>query len=475
MIPNEYWQLGYIESTGTQYIVTRITPDATNKIVIDYQYTSINANQQNGTNAGTNGIIIGINSSSNFIIYSNSNETTYGSADLLRHTFSADLKNGVGLLDNTSKAITPFTGASPTTFTIFTRYNSSTICRARLYSLKFYSNDVLTFNFIPAMRKSDNVIGLYDEVNDEFYTNDGSGTFNYGILADVEVTPTNSGTVSGTGAYGTGSTVTLSATANSGYEFDKWISKQYYLLTAIESTGTQYIDIGVNCTSDIEFELECAFTSTSTKQSIIGSTANYKESTIGVESGNLFYLRWGEGTSYTTNADTNFHKFKLENNNLSIDDVIVTTKGNSYTNTSLNLFRRNFSGGYDYASAKLRYCKIKQNGVLIRDLIPVLDYTNLTPGLLDLVEMKFYKNNGTGQFRGYESGSGEYVSITDNPVTFNNVYNSIFLYATFINSYNCRYKVNGTWKNGTMYIKENGTWKSGTPKIKVNGAWKEGG
>lgn len=255
MIPNNYWQLEYIESTGTQYIDTGIRPDATNKIVVEYQYTSINANQQNGTNAGTNGIIIGINSSSNFIIYSNSNETSYGSADLLRHTFSADLKNGVGLLDNTSKAITTFTGTSSTSFSIFKRYNSSTICRARLYSLQFYSNDVLTYNFIPTMRKSDNVIGLYDEVNNVFYTNSGTGTF----------------------------------------------------------------------------------------------------------------------------------------------------IGGGVKNAPLN------------------------------------------------------------------------IKLTSVPFVIKYITNNVNIIAYFKSIANCRYKVNGTWKNGTMYIKENGTWKSGTPKIKVNGAWKEGG
>ena len=36
---------------------------------------------------------------------------------------------------------------------------------------------VLVRNFIPAKRNSDNVLGLYDLVNNVFYTNAGSGTF----------------------------------------------------------------------------------------------------------------------------------------------------------------------------------------------------------------------------------------------------------------------------------------------------------
>jgi hypothetical protein len=39
------------------------------------------------------------------------------------------------------------------------------------------SSGVLVRNFIPCYRKSDNVIGMYDVINDAFYTNSGTGTF----------------------------------------------------------------------------------------------------------------------------------------------------------------------------------------------------------------------------------------------------------------------------------------------------------
>lgn len=50
-----------------------------------------------------------------------------------------------------------------------------------------YYDDVFVRNFIPCYRKSDNVIGLYDLVNDVFYTNNGTGIFLKG--ADVVPTP----------------------------------------------------------------------------------------------------------------------------------------------------------------------------------------------------------------------------------------------------------------------------------------------
>lgn len=55
--------------------------------------------------------------------------------------------------------------------------------------LKMTKNGVLVRNFIPCYRKSDNEIGMYDLVNNQFYTNQGSGSFLKG--KDVIYTSTN--------------------------------------------------------------------------------------------------------------------------------------------------------------------------------------------------------------------------------------------------------------------------------------------
>lgn len=46
-----------------------------------------------------------------------------------------------------------------------------------MYRCKIYSNGTLVRDFIPCYRNSDNVIGLYDTLNNVFYTNVGTGTF----------------------------------------------------------------------------------------------------------------------------------------------------------------------------------------------------------------------------------------------------------------------------------------------------------
>lgn len=54
---------------------------------------------------------------------------------------------------------------------------TSTYSSAKLYKAQIYSGDVVIRNFIPCYRKSDNVIGMYDTVEEKFYTNQGTGVF----------------------------------------------------------------------------------------------------------------------------------------------------------------------------------------------------------------------------------------------------------------------------------------------------------
>ena len=64
-----------------------------------------------------------------------------------------------------------------------------------IYRQQAYQNNVLVGDFIPAIRNSDSVVGMYDTVSGTFYTNAGTGVFIAGTpLGDGEVlklTPSN--------------------------------------------------------------------------------------------------------------------------------------------------------------------------------------------------------------------------------------------------------------------------------------------
>lgn len=117
-----------------------------------------------------------------------------------------------------------------------------------------YDQDTQIRKFVPAMRKLDSVVGMYDEINDVFYTNAGTGTFSYGhILYSVSATvsPENSGTVSGTGNYPSGTSVTLTATPASKYEFVKWSNDStdnpYVFTISADTSLTANFKRSANC------------------------------------------------------------------------------------------------------------------------------------------------------------------------------------------------------------------------------------
>ena len=80
-----------------------------------------------------------------------------------------------------SKTKTYFTSGTTneTPVTIFSRKAvAETIdIGLKIYYQKIWNNDVLIRNFIPCYRKSDDKPGMYDTVNDTFYTNAGTGEF----------------------------------------------------------------------------------------------------------------------------------------------------------------------------------------------------------------------------------------------------------------------------------------------------------
>lgn len=50
----------------------------------------------------------------------------------------------------------------------------------RIYEFKIYDKGAIVRSMMPAVRKSDNVIGMYDTVNNAFYVNKGTGSFTKG-------------------------------------------------------------------------------------------------------------------------------------------------------------------------------------------------------------------------------------------------------------------------------------------------------
>ena len=169
-----YTQLEYLESTGTQWIDTGVIPTNTMKFVLESNFTS---GAMGSSVASSSKTIFDFRSSA-VLTYGEGKSHTYTKRNQ-KQKFIIDYLNSKTSCDEDENSFVSTPKFGNSTFTIFTwheggyYYNTS----GKFYSLKIYDNETLVRDFVPAMRKSDNVLGLYDKVEGKFYTNQGTGTF----------------------------------------------------------------------------------------------------------------------------------------------------------------------------------------------------------------------------------------------------------------------------------------------------------
>ena len=196
VLPEEYTQVDYIESSGTQYIDTGVSAEDTNySFNIDFYgyssqqktYPRIFGYQYQG------GIFLG----NKFWYGDNTNTNVTDSLGIFndkRHLIFAN--KDYAIVDNTTFLInTPSTSLTKFNFNkiaIFSSINGNTglvrsddFSKIKLYNFKIYYNNNLIRNFIPCYRNSNNEVGLYDIVNNTFYTNQGTGVFTYGSVIQI--------------------------------------------------------------------------------------------------------------------------------------------------------------------------------------------------------------------------------------------------------------------------------------------------
>lgn len=186
------------------------------------------------------------------------------------------------------------------------------------------------------------------------------------------------------------------------------IGKDYLReLDYIQSSGTQHIDTGVkpnqNTRVVMDFEPVEAYSS---MNAYFGVRDVSTSSTAASQ-----YITWNNGAKtlrsdyFKTNVTltiTNLLSRKIldKNKNVTkVDGVSATNTANSgQCSYSMFLFAINNAGAVGFNSKiKLYSCKVYDNGTLIRNFIPVLDFSGVAC-LYDKVEKKFYYNQGSGSF-----------------------------------------------------------------------------
>lgn len=190
-----------------------------------------------------------------------------------------------------------------------------------------------------------------------------------------------------------------------------WEAPPYVQIDYIQSSGTQYINTGVIGKSGISTEIGWMFSSAPTSYgSILSSriaggariyTAYYLPGTgmviayNALISGKTNTVTTGTWYEYETTLENGEQHFYING----VEAQTSSTTGEVNTNYPLYAFALNEGGtAKDFAIGKMSYCKIYDNGTLVRDFIPVQMKDTAEIGLWDRVEGKFYGNDGTGKF-----------------------------------------------------------------------------
>ena len=381
-LPSEYQEVEYIESDGNQYINSNISCDQNSKVEVEFS-SSATACGVLGSQANAIGLTLN---------FSNDSSTRWGTYALFGYTSCLDGDRHIiefsrdGLYDNKTLAWTPTQNTFTTGDIWVGKINGAgTSNQKKIYYAKIWNNNTLVRDFIPCYRKSDNVIGLYDLVNNQFYTNAGTGTF---IIGEIVV--------------------------YDGFEVQKKeivlfshnLPSAYQEVEYIESTGTQYIDTGIVADNSTGVKLEASFSDVTSDMVRFGSrtTTGDTRFTIGTINGYI-YFGWGttiSNNTYTISTNTKYSiKLNYLNNRKAqygnYGEIDITSDLPTQTYNTL-IFAHNRVGTITYSTYKLYGCEITSGQNVVRKFIPCYRILDGVIGLYDLVNNQFYTNAGTGTF-----------------------------------------------------------------------------
>ena len=201
LLPSEYTQVDYIQSSGTQYIDTGVNADY--KLSIKTEFSNLSQSSYQGAMSGNNATNrvrhhLQITSTGNVIYWAGLTDsgcsttiitgTDYDSSK--KYNIFADIYNQKYYLDGTeiSGNFNSNNFDTELNYYLFGRNTNNVVSNMvtmKMYSCKIYYNNVIARDFIPCYRNSDNEVGLYDLVNNVFYTNQGTGDFTYGSVASI--------------------------------------------------------------------------------------------------------------------------------------------------------------------------------------------------------------------------------------------------------------------------------------------------
>lgn len=206
-LPSGYTRLEYIESTGTQYISTGITPTENTKVVIEFNSSSVSGvvfGQDSGYKVNAfmfaMTVVVFDSTKKDISISANAKHTV----QVAPKAFKVDNGSSQYIYANKVNAAYPM-------FLFGNNRNGkfSEGVAMKLYSFKVYENNVLIADYIPC--KQGNAVGLYDDVAGAMNLPLGTGEFTSG----PSVSGTHKALVNGTAYEVTGGKCLVNGTVYS--------------------------------------------------------------------------------------------------------------------------------------------------------------------------------------------------------------------------------------------------------------------
>lgn len=373
----------YLESTGTQFIDTGIANAYDIRLV-----TSVSIEE---ANYGNDTIILGGRNQNTpgggFCIRATGNafdNDYYGTRvkviDFSYNTwYEIDKNKNSCTINGTTVSNTQSTSVGTQTILLngYTNNDGSKVVyqkgNVKWKFCKIYKNDVLVRSFIP-VRDENNVGYMFDEVTGQLFSNASSGSFVIGndlpkpkvrFIQDV-------------------------------------IPSAYLPLKYLQSTGTQYIDLGVGVKANTVFKATFSIASTATGRSYFGARNSTNErfqivNSIGIGGG--YYL------SNTVYPLAN-QKYEIEmhaNGDMYLDGVKRSASTGTFSQVAFGrnlwLFATNYYDSSVGPGASTFWSAIIYEGnVPVRDLYPALRKSDNKPGMYDRITKQFFVNQGTGEF-----------------------------------------------------------------------------
>ena len=427
-LPDEYQEVEYIQSSGTQYFITDYY--ANGNSCYDFQFSD----------GITSGVIFGAyntgwttgsgfyhnNTTSQreyFHYYANTMTALDGS-----YTKQFTLSSEKGVLYSNGAVIS---SVSDKTFTLSyplyilagnwygSRAEQPISCK--LYYFKIHEGGTNIHEFIPCYRKLDNVIGMYDLVEDEFITNAGTGTFEKGPnhdtpianLQDKEITITENTTTEITAdsdydGLGTVSVVT-NVSGSSGRLPSEYQEVEYIGIIS----GNGYIDTGFKPTYNTTVEARA----TVTNGWLCGEDTSWQNSGFGILKNYSYFSN--KYTSIAVNND--IHNFVTSKDGYYVDETLKDSFSGASTFTATNnlyIYANNRNGNVtEYGKGNLYTFKIYESNVLVHDLVPCYKKSDYTIGLYDLIDTEFLSPTGSGTWTKGDNVTG--LNLQTKDVTIN--------------------------------------------------------